>query len=392
MIGLMLGAAVSGLVGSPHCIGMCGPFALACGDSPRKFGAWHLGRLATYSGLGAMAGGFGYLLPGPTWLGVGISALFVVAFSLVLAGFLPEPRLGSRRVQDWATRALKSDSLGSRFTFGLANGLLPCGLVYAALGLAVAAGTPAWGAAVMFAFGLGTTPALATVAIGLRKGLGRSLTARRVMAAMVLVSGLFSVWTRASGSGHLAGQHSSTVSETTRDRAVAALPRDYHVVVSDVPIRSYFEVLDSLIATDSVLRGASDAEHLLVRSNPWLIQRLEDTDYYRMKARGVESLDPQAELALLRGDTLWVPSGDQIAALRDTFAATTLDLNIPEFTLRIVEHNTVRHTFLVRVGQNRTRYLAMAGREVDLRTQVGTGTIVRIDRSPTYANPVDNHL
>jgi L,D-transpeptidase ErfK/SrfK len=167
--------------------------------------------------------------------------------------------------------------------------------------------------------------------------------------------------------------------------------RRSHVVRRDVPIRAYFDYLDTLVAADSALRGHPDAEHLLVRTNPWVIERLEGTDYYRMKAQGVESLDPQAEVALSVGDTLWIPSAAQIEALRDTFAATVLDLNIPEFRLRIFEFGVERHSFFVRVGQNRTRYLEMAGREVDLRTQVGSGTIVRIEKNPDFENPVDNH-
>jgi hypothetical protein len=139
--------------------------------------------------------------------------------------------------------------------------------------------------------------------------------------------------------------------------------RSFHVVDDAVPIRAYFEYLDSVVASDSTLRGQPDAEHLLVRANPALIERLEDTDYYRMKDRGIESKDPQAEIALRRGDTLWIPSAAQIEALRDTFAATVLDLNIPEFTLRILKFGVTRYSFPVRVGQNRSRFLEMAGRE-----------------------------
>jgi sulfite exporter TauE/SafE len=205
MIGLMFGAALSGFVGSPHCAGMCGPFAAACGGSVRTFAAWHLGRLSMYGVLGAVAGGAGAVLPGPVWLGSAISALLVIGFSLVLAGLLPEPKIENRRLQRWAAGALQDTSVVGRFGLGLANGLLPCGLVYAALGLAVAAGSPLWGAAVMVAFGSGTTPALAAVAAGVKRGVGRSLGARRAIAGLVLVSGLFSVWMRTNPSAAHAG-------------------------------------------------------------------------------------------------------------------------------------------------------------------------------------------
>lgn len=213
MLGLLAGAALSGLAGSPHCAGMCGPFAVACGGSSRAFGAWHIGRLATYAALGAVAGTVGIALPGPAWVGTAVSATLVVAFCLVLAGLIPEPRIESPRIRRWAGRALAEKSLSGRFVLGLANGLLPCGLVYAALGLAVAAGSPWWGAAVMVAFGAGTTPALAAVAAGLRGGLGRTMTARRVVAAVVLVSGLMSVWMRAQGPTGAHGHHQEMIEE-----------------------------------------------------------------------------------------------------------------------------------------------------------------------------------
>ncbi len=49
-----------------------------------------------------------------------------------------------------------------------------------------------------------------------------------------------------------------------------------------------------------------------------------------------------------------------------------------------------RYKFPVRVGQNRKRYLAMAGREVSLKTPIGEGEIMRIVRDAAYINPVDN--
>ena len=49
-------AALAGLVGSPHCIGMCGSFALACGGRVSHTLAWNLGRTLTYTSLGALAG------------------------------------------------------------------------------------------------------------------------------------------------------------------------------------------------------------------------------------------------------------------------------------------------------------------------------------------------
>ena len=163
------------------------------------------------------------------------------------------------------------------------------------------------------------------------------------------------------------------------------------VVNRDVPIDAYFEFLDSLMAQVPSLLALPRAEHVLVRANPWLIDRLEETDYYRLAAKGVQSLDPRAEVVLRSGDTLWVPNEPLIQAMADTLDATVLDINIPEFRLRIREFGETRHSFPVRVGRDERRFLAMAGREVDLRTRTGSGSIVRIEKDPVYQNPVDNH-
>lgn len=225
MIALVLGAAVAGLVGSPHCIGMCGPFAAACGGSVRRFSAWHAGRIATYAILGAIAGAAGSaVFLGPSWLGTGLSIVLIVGFSLVLAGLLPEPRVESPRLQRWATSALRDDSVWGRFGLGLANGLLPCGLVYAALGLAVAAGSALGGATVMLALGLGTTPALAFVGIGIRKRVGQSLATRRTMALLVLVAGLASVWMRTQG----VHMHHEATTEASAPTAAQGAPDAGH--------------------------------------------------------------------------------------------------------------------------------------------------------------------
>ncbi len=196
MSGLLVGAFVSGLVGSVHCVGMCGPFAVACGRSVPGGLGWHLGRLGTYAVLGALAGGFGHVLPGPWWVSTALSLALVVWFAGVLAGVLPEPRFrppGLKRIQ---LSNAKRGKGAAALLFGLANGLLPCGLVYAALGLAVSTLSPGGGALVMLCFGLGTMPLLSVTMRASTLRPFRSLRARRVLALVVLVTGLMSVATR----------------------------------------------------------------------------------------------------------------------------------------------------------------------------------------------------
>jgi sulfite exporter TauE/SafE len=196
MTALLVGAALTGLVGSLHCIGMCGPFAVACGGTTRGSLAWHAGRLTTYAILGAIAGTLGHALPGPQWVVGAASTILIVWFAGTLAGWFPEPHVVFPGLARLATRAATTSGVLGRFVFGLANGLLPCGLVYAALSIPVVMADPAAGAAAMVAFGMGTVPALAAVTLGLRQVLATDRRFRRLLAAGVLAAGLWSIGTR----------------------------------------------------------------------------------------------------------------------------------------------------------------------------------------------------
>lgn len=85
------GPLLAGLAGSPHCVGMCGGFAVAAAGGPRGRAsalAWSAGRLSTYAVLGALVGAFGGALPGPGWVGTAIAAAFLVYFAARLAGLV----------------------------------------------------------------------------------------------------------------------------------------------------------------------------------------------------------------------------------------------------------------------------------------------------------------
>lgn len=196
MIPAISAAALAGLVGSPHCLGMCGSFALACGGKVSHTAAWHAGKILTYAVLGVLAGLVGHSVPGPTWVATAVSAALVVWFAAGLAGIVPEPALRIPGLARLATRAATRGDLGSRFLFGVATGLLPCGLVYATLGIAVASGDPLTGGLAMAAFGVGTAPALAALGLGARRLAAERPWSRRVLAVLVLVAGLWVVFQR----------------------------------------------------------------------------------------------------------------------------------------------------------------------------------------------------
>jgi sulfite exporter TauE/SafE len=214
MLGIVLAALAAGFLGSPHCVGMCGGFAAACarpgagragaggGARLRVLGApggaalWHLGRLTTYALLGALGGAVGGALPGPAWVPALVSVPLLVWFSASLGGLVPG---GGARIPGLARAGAalaRREGAGWRYLFGAATGLLPCGLLYAALALALSAGSAAVGALAMVAFGLGTVPALALLSVTVRRLALTGVRARRALALLVLLAGLGSVGMR----------------------------------------------------------------------------------------------------------------------------------------------------------------------------------------------------
>ncbi len=196
---------LAAVAGAPHCLGMCGPFAGAAGSRPGHVVAYHLGRIGTYAALGALSGAFGHAVPGPPWVGLVLAALLLTWFSLVLAGLAPEPHVLLPGLTRVGARAMRTEGVGARAVLGVVNGLLPCGLVWATLSVAVAAAEPLRGASLLAVFGLATTPALLVAAAGVRRLLGSSLAVRRALAAVVLVGGLWSLGSRAGLGPHLGG-------------------------------------------------------------------------------------------------------------------------------------------------------------------------------------------
>jgi len=208
-----------GFMGSLHCIGMCGGLVTAVSMSqtniwwPGLF-IYQLGRISTYALLGLLVGFSGATLS--TFGGdllqraLAISAgTLMIIFALNLAGWLPDPL---RRFSAWASRksglaqlarhASDHGRAGSWYTLGLANGLLPCGLVYAALSLTLAAGDAQTGTMMMAAFGMGTIPAMMFAPSALHSMAPTLRTsALRVAAVMIIVMGIITIF-RSSMAAH----------------------------------------------------------------------------------------------------------------------------------------------------------------------------------------------
>jgi L,D-transpeptidase ErfK/SrfK len=156
-----------------------------------------------------------------------------------------------------------------------------------------------------------------------------------------------------------------------------------------ITIGEYFGYMDSLVHQYDSLMPYPLSEHLLVRHNPWIMDTLANTDYYRMIARDSFVYDQRKMIVLPKGSILLLPDSTKACAILQDFGRTEIDINIPEFKLRIFQDSILLNTFPVRVGQNRKRYLAMGNRETDLRTKRGKGSIVDHVKDPDFYNPVD---
>jgi sulfite exporter TauE/SafE len=179
--GLLIGLFVAGAAGSTmHCVPMCGGFVLGqvaegmarlpatrlCEWQRVRRGAllpYHLGRLTTYAGLGALGGAATGRLP---WFGAASggllllgAALFLAQVARVLPGLDRAPARWTRAISRLAMRT------SGGYPLGIVLGFLPCGFLYAALATSAASGNPAYGAIGMLSFGLGTVPALVAVGI-----------------------------------------------------------------------------------------------------------------------------------------------------------------------------------------------------------------------------------
>lgn len=215
-LSLVLTAALAGLAGGSHCIGMCGGIATMLSRPSNLNSArvipivsarqvvWldilqlHLGRLFTYAMAGALAGSLGAagLLLKPV-LPIQSILFFIGNISLIYLGFRClgyQSALLARVGQylNFHSFSLRISSLrlpNLPFARGVLWGFFPCGLVYGVLPIALISGTPWSGGLLMFCFGLGTLPYLLFAqSLALRFGLHKPPIWLVVMAAAMLIS------------------------------------------------------------------------------------------------------------------------------------------------------------------------------------------------------------
>jgi sulfite exporter TauE/SafE len=177
---MVLTAFLLGLMGSLHCVGMCGPiaFMLPLDRSDRlKMSAqvlvYHIGRMTSYALMGVAFGLFGKglnLFGTQQYLSIGMGLI------MILAIVIPQKKLNKfpvsrpiykmiSKIKSHLGQALQKRTADTFLTIGFLNGFLPCGLVYMALFASIAMASPLEGALYMLLFGLGTVPLMTSAAV-----------------------------------------------------------------------------------------------------------------------------------------------------------------------------------------------------------------------------------
>lgn len=205
---MLLSALIFGLLGSFHCVGMCGPIAFMLPVSRnsrwKKFYQiflYHGGRLLAYSLIGMAFGIVGKSL---NLFGFQQDLSILMGTLMIAVILIPSEKFQKYnfskpvfkiigKIKSSLGAALKKKTADTFFTIGFLNGFLPCGLVYMAVFGAIATGSIYEGSFYMLLFGLGTIP-LMTAAVysrGLLNGIARQRVRKFIPVFVVVVGILF---------------------------------------------------------------------------------------------------------------------------------------------------------------------------------------------------------
>lgn len=205
---MLLSAIILGLLGSLHCVGMCGPIAFMLPvDQTNKLkklvqiAIYHFGRLSAYAIIGLL---FGLLGKGLSLFGLQQKLSILIGVAMIAVVLLPFVKLKKynlakplyqviAKVKSKLGKELSKRTADTFLTIGFLNGFLPCGLVYIAVLGAIAMGNPGEGALYMALFGLGTVPLMTTAIYfsSLLKGVAKQRVQKFIPVFVVLIGMLF---------------------------------------------------------------------------------------------------------------------------------------------------------------------------------------------------------
>lgn len=194
---------IFGLGSSLHCIGMCGPlnFILPMNRQDKwkmsiDLAIYHLGRITTYAIIGMLIGLVGNLL---AFKQLQSYIAFIFGFLLLIYGlnyfikvkipaYFSQGNSGLLKIYN---KLLKSNAKSNILLLGILNGLLPCGMVYAAMAVSFLNQDIYYGGLMMLAFGLGTIPAFVLLLLGSKNKSLRTLAAKyHLQPSLMIIAGL----------------------------------------------------------------------------------------------------------------------------------------------------------------------------------------------------------
>jgi len=205
---MLISGFILGLLGSFHCVGMCGPIAFMLpvdrSNSVKKISqitVYHIGRLLAYGLIGLV---FGLIGKGLFIFGYQQQLSIIIGVLMILVVIIPQKTFNKynfskpiykviSKVKSALGTALKKKTMDTFLTIGFLNGFLPCGLVYMAVFAAIASGNAANGMLYMLVFGFGTIP-LMTSAIYFSqflKGTARQQIQKVIPVFVVVIGALF---------------------------------------------------------------------------------------------------------------------------------------------------------------------------------------------------------
>jgi len=197
---MLVSAFLMGMLGSLHCLGMCGPIALVVeGKGARSTVSRRLlyngGRVITYTVLGSIGGAIGTVVF-ISGLQQGMSVVIGVVMVVTVSG-LGLTKTGSFgalagiifKVKNSLGSVLKKRGPWSALVAGILNGFLPCGLVYMAVAVSLTSHSIFQGALYMAVFGAGTVPALFMTS-AIMNWVGQRVALRRVVPVFIALVGI----------------------------------------------------------------------------------------------------------------------------------------------------------------------------------------------------------
>ncbi|MCU0368276.1 MAG: L,D-transpeptidase [Cyclobacteriaceae bacterium] len=187
-------------------------------------------------------------------------------------------------------------------------------------------------------------------------------------------------------------QNTITLSDTVSDKIeadsslVKKNTRAHVIVPYNVKVKDYLNFIDSVCAQIPILSDNKLGSYILVHYNPWLIDSLRNLDYYFQKAKGKFQYDLNIEIILQKGDSLFIPDSLSANAIANQLLSSRIDVNIPEYQLRVIQQTDTVLNFKVRVGQNSKEYMEALGDTLNQRTPIGNGKIINVIKAPVFIN------